>query len=382
MSLAKENNLLHSQTVLKKISTKNGKAWTTTLFDNDGKLYIPPFKEIPTSTMTIIAHTNLVINTDKFFKYIPITDFVVVKKKRGRKRKIATEDPNRFVPPGSVISLTKRRLVRGVILKAKKKKSKTFFRHSVSTVMVLQPGKNINVKVSNSGKFQMTGCKSINHAIEFIKHIYSLMIETEEWTGETLFTYKSDDYEVEEDFTANYDNEEDELIESEKNLERSKNDGLSVIFQIAMRNIDFTTGYRIRRDKLDNFINRFTEFRSVFESSIGNSSVNIKLPAKKTIDNSLKRLRITSKGEVIEDTIDSETFYQLLPDKDKKQIDKNSEDANHTFLAFASGSIIFSSCGDESQSVFYKFIKILIEQRHNIEEISKMLNIDTNWMDE
>jgi hypothetical protein len=375
MSLAKDI-ILPSQTCLKKVSTKNGKAWTTTLFDNDGKIYIPPFKEIPTSTMTVIAHTNLFININKFFKYIPITDFTVVKKKRGRKRKITTEDPNRFVPPGSVISLTKQRLVRGVILKTKKKESKTYFRHSVSTVMVLSPGKFINVKVSSSGKFQMTGCKSINHAIEFVKHIYSHMIETEEWTGETLFAYKSD-----YDNETPYDDDKDEVDENE-NLERNHNDGLGVVFQIAMRNIDFATGYRIRRDKLDNFINRFTEFRSIFESSIGNSSVNIKLPATNSVDNSLRRLRITSSGEVIEDTLNYETFYNLLGEKDRKQLDKNLADANHTFLAFASGKVIFSSRGDESQNVFYKFIKILIEQRQHIEEIIEMLNVDTNWMDE
>lgn len=390
MSIILKNNIhnipINYDYSLKKAPTKNGKAWTTTIYDHEGKLWIPPFNDIPISTMTIIAHTNLIINTDKFFKYMPITDYTIVRKKRGRKKKIITEDPNRFIPPGSIISLTKRRLVRGVVLKAKKKKSKTFFRHSVSTVMLLDSQKMINVKVSRSGKLQMTGAKSLSHAMEFIKHIYSLMIETEEWTGETLFTYKdgsNDNFDDDNDDEKEIDESIDpqDAPETQPELDRESNNGLNVVFQIAMLNMDFTVGYRIRRDKLNMFINRYTEFRSIFESSIGNSSVNIKLKADKCVNRSLKRLRITSRGELIEDSIPYDEFFGSLTEKERKTIAKKSKEAVHTFLAFASGSVIFSSCGDEMSSVFYKFLKILIENRQHIEEISNNIKIDTSWID-
>lgn len=377
--------ITNTSSVLKKTVTKKGKVLIT-ICDNN-KLYIPSYKDIPVSTMTIIAHTNLIINTDKFYKYIPITDYVFVKKKRGRKKKVTMEDPNKYIPPGSIISLTKRRCVRGVVLKTKKKKSKTFFRHSVSTVMVLENGKMLNVKVSRSGKLQMTGCKSITHAMEFIKYLYSLMIETEEWSGETLFTYKdgtNDDFDKEE--KDEYDNitfnDPQDMPETEPSLQRDSTDGLTVVFQIFMKNIDFLAGFKLRRDKLNTFINRNTEFRSIFESSIGNSSVNIKLKSNKCVDSYLSRLRITSKGELIEDKILYTDFYKTLTPKEKKDAAKRDSDSSHTFLAFASGSIIFSSCGDDMPKVFYKFLKILIENRKEIEEVNNIVKVDSSWIDE
>ena len=52
----------------------------------NGLSSIPTFTDVPVSTMTIIAHTNLIINTDKFYKYVPVIDYITFKKKRGRKK--------------------------------------------------------------------------------------------------------------------------------------------------------------------------------------------------------------------------------------------------------------------------------------------------------
>jgi len=346
------------------------------------KSSFPIFNDMQISTMTIIAFTNLIINTEKFFKYIPVTDYIIVKKKRGRKKKIQPEDPNKEIPAGSVISLSKKCFVRGVLLKNRKKKSKTYFRHSVSVDMVLDNNKRINVKVSRNGKLQMTGCKTMKHAIEFIKHIYSLMIETEEWTGETLFTYKNEKgYEddlIDNSLNTDTTNNPQDLEEIEPDLSRDNNDGLSVIFRIAMKNIDFDIGYKIRRDLLNSYINRYTEFRSIFESSIG-TSVNIKINNDNKFDKNLVRLRITSRGECIEDMITCDDFLKILSEKELKE--ESKRESWHTFLIFASGSIIMSSSGSEMPIVFYKLVKLLIENRNKIEEKPENKYIDSSWIE-
>jgi len=367
----------------RKCMIRNGKARVfTIIFGSDGNPKIPSFTNVQVSTMTVIAHTNLIINTDKFYKYMPVTDWTIVKKKRGRKKKIQPEDPNKDVPVGSIISLTKKRLVRGVILKPKKKKSKTFFRHSVSTVMILEYGKMLNVKVSRNGKLQMTGCKTIAHAVDFIKHMYSLMIEAEEWTGETLFTYKSNNDDLgddaEDEVVGECENPQD-LVETEPPLNRQETSGLSVIFRCVMKNIDFECGYRIRRDKLDNYINQHTEFRSIFESSIG-TSVNIKLKAADRVDPLMTRLRITAEGECIEDSVTYNDFFKTLSAKDQKY--EKRKQSYHTFLVFASGSIIMSSAGGEMPIVFYKLVKLLVEHRREVEESDDNRIVDSTWIED
>lgn len=376
------SGLVHPPGVRKTMSRNGRTRQYAIIFGPDGKPSIPPFSDVQVSTMTIIAHTNLIVNTDKLYKYLPVTDWTVVKKKRGRRKKIQPEDPNIDIPAGSIISLTKKRCVRGVVLKPKKKKSKTFFRHSVSVVMILEEGKMLNVKVSRNGKLQMTGAKTLDHAVAFMKHIYDLMIEAEEWTGETLFTYKADNDDVgddgEEEVVADC-NDPQNLAESETPLQRAVNVGLNVVFRCVMCNIDFHTGYRIRRDYLDKFINLKTDFRSIFEASVG-TSVNIKLKAVNRCDQQLVRLRITGLGECIEDKINYDDFFNTLSTKDQK--DEKKKLGYHTFLVFASGSIIMSSAGCEMPLVFNKLVKLLVENRKNIEEGDDTKIIPSEWLDD
>ena len=367
----------------RKCMTRNGKPrYYTVIFGADGNPKIPSFSNVQVSTMTIICYTNLIINTDRFFKYIPVTDYIIVKKKRGRKKKIQPEDPNKDISSGSVISLTKKRCVRGVVLKPKKRKSKTFFRHSVSVVMILEEGKMLNVKVSRSGKLQMTGCKTMRHAIEFVKYIYSLMIESEEWTGETLFTYKNDNSsndDIEEETNTECPDNPQDLEETEPVLNRCENNGLNAVFRCVMCNLDFDMGFKIRRDLLNTYINRHTDFRSIFESSIG-TSVNIKLKAINRNDYQLARLRITGDGECIEDLIRYDTFFNTLSTREQK-FEKKKE-SYHTFLIFASGSVIMSSAGGEMPVIFYKLVKLLVDNRNKIEEGEDAKIIDSKWLDD
>ena len=51
-------------------------------------LSLPHFKDIKVSTKTFTASTNIKIEIDKLFEIIEITPYVLIPKKRGRKRKV------------------------------------------------------------------------------------------------------------------------------------------------------------------------------------------------------------------------------------------------------------------------------------------------------
>lgn len=354
--------------------TRNGKSRLfTVIFGSDGQPKIPAFQAVQVSTMTVIVYTNLVINIRNVLRYLPITPWTIVKKKRGRKKKVQPEDPNKDVPPGSVIALKHQREVRGVVLKPPKAdtEDQEHWKQSVAVVMVLEQLKQLNVKVNRNGKLQMTGCKCMRHAIDFVKHLYSLMIEAEEWSGETLFRYKAD----QNDQGPAEDGEEAEP----ESANGGPTNGLTATFKCVMKNVDFDAGYSIRRDRLDELVNHHTDFRSIFESSIG-TSVNIKLRAVHHSDSRIDRLRITDKGECLEDAIPYDEFVTSLSAKDQKK--ERVKQAYHTFLVFASGRIIMSSAGREMEQTFYSLVRLLVSHRQVLEEAAEDERMDSEWLDE
>jgi hypothetical protein len=129
---------------------------------------VKTFEEIGISTKTVIGISNLKIDLEKFYKYMPITDFEAEKKKRGRKRKVIIPINTNNLPFGSINFVQIKRESRGTPSKVKSKDSekKTFFLHSVTFEIVLDNNKHINAKISTNGKFQITGCKSDDHFIQ------------------------------------------------------------------------------------------------------------------------------------------------------------------------------------------------------------------------
>ena len=89
-------------------------------------LKFPNFDDIKVSTKTIIAKTNMTIDLKKLFDYLPITDYKVNPKKRGRKKKIEQIQEKIIIESGSIITLKYENDVRGVEIKKKKIWIKTF----------------------------------------------------------------------------------------------------------------------------------------------------------------------------------------------------------------------------------------------------------------
>ena len=220
------------------------------LLEKPTETFYTKFNDVPVSTQTIISVSNLKFNLNTMYQYLPITDYVIVKKKRGRKKKVEIVNPNQNIAPGSIISVQNKTNIRGSILKESKKKNKTYFLNSITIVMVLENGKLINSKISQNGKLQITGCKNMNHCFEMIRHLFKHMKENEVQIGQPMFSLKYGS--------------------------KSTNRNPTFIFNVVMKNIDFKMNFNINREKLNQFVNCHTEFCSLFESSV-NTGVNIKI---------------------------------------------------------------------------------------------------------
>ena len=301
------------------------------------KFNFPKFEDIPVSTNTFIIMSNLVIDIKKIFEFLPITEYVIIPKRRGRKKKIQVADPNKHIKEGSIITLKLGPLSRGIILKKKKKLNKAsdydYFRNSMTTVMIIED-KKINFKISQNGKFQMTGCKSISQAEKCIQYIWNYIKNEKE-----IHSFSSE----EKDFKA--------------------------LFIPAMRNIDFSLGFTLNREKLDAYINNNTDYYSLLETSIGYTGVNIKIPITKSILE-LKIKQIVNKdGEWEEPTfVPYENYLDRLKFKEKQK--KLIQERYNTFLVFHSGKVIMSSmCDLFAKDIYYEFLKIISENMDKFVEV-------------
>jgi hypothetical protein len=308
------------------------------------------FNDIMTTTRTVIAITNLTINIENFFKYMPITNYTPIVAKRGRKPRVVVRQNVEKLPVGSIVTLKYGKLLRGVELKKKKskksnnsnekvnekdngKKSEDYFRHSVSCVIMAENNKPLNIKVPSNGKLQMTGCKTDEHSMLAVSQLVKIMTEVEKWTGEKLYE-----------------------VDGEK---------VQAIFNIVMQNKDFQLGFKINRQNLDTFINKKTNFHAIFEASTA-TGINIKL----VYENNNKRHLLKMEYDIKKDEqklfdICYDEYFKVLNDKDKEA---ELETKYVTFFVFSSGHIIMSSRPYNMEKYFYDVVKILIKNQSEFEE--------------
>ena len=288
-------------------------------------LKFPVFDDIKVSTKTFIAVTNLEINIQKFYESLPITDYQIVPKKRGRKKKNAIADPNRNIAPGSIITLDYEGNIRGVDIKKKKTRSVknrgNYFRNSVTVIMTMSENKKINFKVSKNGKFQLTGCKIDAHAEKCIEYIW-------------------------------------EYIKDNKDIYTMNGDNLRVMFVPAMRNIDFDLGFLVNREKLDMYINEKTDYHSLLETSFGYTGVNIKIPISVSMDDIKIKQREYLENKWEEKMVPYNMYMEQLSEKEREK--KLNTEKFNTFLVFHSGKTIMSGSQFElMKPTYYEFADII-----------------------
>jgi hypothetical protein len=297
---------------------------------------------IEVSVKTVIAVTNMQINLLNLHKYIALTPYKPVEKKRGRKKKSLVEQAVQILPEGSITGSQNGKDIRGIFANRKKKKTKeTFFLHCTSLEISLDVNKFINVKVSKNGKFQITGPKHDEHAIKVIKYIYQHIRTAEIVSNVEIIKFK---------------NENDKQV--------------TCLFNTVMQNFDYNIGFNISREKLNSFINENTYYCSIYEGSI-NTGVNIKVPSDHPNDKFIKKLYYsydvhTEEEKSIIEEVEYEEYVKSMDVKEVKK--KNKKDNRHTFLVFASGSIIMSSRGPSMNRLFKELITLLKDNRSLIEE--------------
>lgn len=306
---------------------------------NNGK----NFSDIKIYTMTMIVVANWTINTDRLYEKLPITPFIIVPKKRGRKKPNQPADPNAWIPIGSIISVVRMNEYRGVRLKknpSNKKgdveKKKSHFRNSITIVIKVGKDKYINTKVSVNGKQQLTGARTLDNTINCVDYIwrYIKQLHTEE---EPIYSLKN-----------------------EESVPRC-------IIKIVMTNVNYSVGYKIDRQSLDTFMNENTEFRSIFEPSYRYSGVNIKLKSENYVDNRMTALYWTKDGKLLRTPGLYSKYLDLLSEKNRKK--ELAKERFHSWLVFQSGSVIQSGPNHaEMKKVQILFINILRKNKKILEE--------------
>jgi TATA-box binding protein (TBP) (component of TFIID and TFIIIB) len=295
-------------------------------------LVFPEFDDIKVSTKTFTATTNLNIQIDELYKTLPITPYVVVPKKRGRKKKCEQIEHNKCIKPGSIITVKYENEIRGVELKPKKTKTgkkKKWFRNSITVVIILD--KPINFKVCRNGTFQMTGCKSHEHADKCVKYIWEYI---KNYT--TIYSF-------------------------------TRGTTLEAIFIPSMRNIDFSLGFIVDREKLNQYMCIQKEFHCLLETSFGYTGVNIKVPLTKDIKSMQVKKIIEKDGEWQEVWTTYKEYLDILSPKERET--KLQSERHNTFLVFHSGKVIMSGLtADFMREVYYYFLSIIRASFNKIEE--------------
>ena len=301
-------------------------------------LKFPEFDEIKVSTKTFIAMTNLTIDLKKLFEYLPITDYKVVPKKRGRKKKVEKIEEKMIIESGSDITLKYENENRGVEIKKKKvdpkKKKSKWFRNSFTVVMIID-NKPINFKICQNGMMQVTGCKFDSQAEDCVKYIWYYIKEQKD-------IYKF-----------------------------NRGENLEVMFIPVMRNIDFNLGFIVDREKLAKYMTTQTQFHSLLETSFGYTGVNVKIPVR----NDIRKMEIKKMCYLDDKWVEKLTTYDEYLNRlsDKEISKKMNKERFVTFLVFHSGMVIQSSQNrDFGRDSYYYFLKII---RAAFDEIEERLDI-------
>ena len=134
-----------------------------------------------------------------------------------------------------------------------------------------------------------------------------------------------------------------------------------------MRNIDFSIGFNVDREKLARYMSTQTEFHSLLETSFGYTGVNIKIP----LENDITKLEIKKLTYKDDNWVEVYTTYEEYLNRlnNKDQQKKLNKERWNTFLVFHSGRCIMSGITAEfMRESYYYFLKIIRTCHKQIEE--------------
>ena len=293
------------------------------------------FDEIEISTETIIGKTNAKINIADVFELLPVVDYRVCPKKRGRRPKDEPKIEPTPLQDGDIVTLKYCDHLRGVDLKGRPKTEKKeggYFRNSVTIVMSFG-GKFINFKISKNGKFQFTGCKSDNDAHRCL-----------DWLVRQVYDHPR----------------------GRKIIVTPLNEAFHVVYLTVMANINFSLGFCVNKEHLDAYINQQTRYYSLLETTFGYTGVNIKMPLASLDSLPIAKMTLAEGGWKTQRL----SYQDYLTTLDEKELAKEQQKTRYnTFLVFQSGNVILSSPHKECmRDTYHEFLRIIHACRPQIEE--------------
>lgn len=306
------------------------------------------------STRTVIASTNVEFKIHDIYEKLPALELddvyrqkyfslIPVKKRRGRRKKsedslsILKQELEELVKPdaGDIVAIYFRHNKKG--LPQYLKYGVKFFRNALNIVMMIHKDKRINLKLSQNGKIQMTGCKHEDDARTCLKYLFG-----------HLKTHCQD------------------CILSKNNEELHR--PLDICYFTVMTNLDFNIGFHINRQKLNNLVNGKTIFNSLLETSFGYTGVNIKIEVPYDSEIGIDRM-ILGKNDDWEYSIMKYETYLKNNGEQYFKTERHKKRYN-TFLVFHSGNIIMSGMRLDKMLYHFKdFCDFLVLHRKDIEEL-------------
>ena len=282
------------------------------------------FKELKVSTRTVIATANVEFDIEKIFQEIPMIQKMVPPvlkmEKEGDDQMVHTRIDTMYYK-----NRTRTWTSRGIFQNEESAKS---FRNALNVIMLLGGSKKINFKVSKNGKFQITGCKSLDHARVATFSFLNILTE----------------------YCPEY-------------IRLHDGNRIRVFFQIVMPNVDCGTGYCINRQSLDKIINKQTPYHSLLETSFGYTGVNIKFPVQTNwyeLDVPIIDWEINQPGTL--------SLYEK-PLKSLVEEPLQKKQKYNTFLVFHSGQFIMSGMHEGTMRQDYeRFMGILRNFQPQIRE--------------
>jgi len=263
------------------------------------------FEDLKVSTRTIIASANVEFDIETIFHGIPMEG--------GERTRIER-----------MYYKNKIREKEGKIVEDRNKQKS--FRNALNVIMTVDDEKRVNFKVSKNGKFQMTGCKNLEHArtatVSFLESLSLHCPESFEKRGSVF----------------------------------------RIFYETVMTNVDCSTGYCINRQALDRVINSDTPYHSLLETSFGYTGVNIKFPV--TVD--WKELEVP----VVEWTPGSKDIRYFQRPLSSLTSKEGAKSKYNTFLVFHSGQFIMSGMHERTMHEDYnRFMDVLDKNQGTIREI-------------
>jgi len=311
----------------------------------ESSIKIPKFKNLISSTQTVMIYTNVSFNLEKIFKNINISSAKTVLTKRVNNIDKKKVEGNY----GKIISIQRFDDIRGLDLKKKKKSDKlkstnkvNYFRNqnSIWLCMNKKDGYSslLNIMIFKDS-LKLAGCSTIEQAIE------AIMILWEEY----IYPNK-DMWEI---WLPNPTN------------------SVKFLIDIVMRNFSFNLGFNINRIKLNTFMNgeEYKNHVSISQhETTGHSNVNIKMysdvPKNFKFDVLVYDLPENSSSSKIK-----LGPYFLEEEKNIYRKNKKKEKKFNTFIVFSTSEIILSGRYLKNmEEKFNFFCQEVIKKKCSVEE--------------